>query len=296
MSENGITFWNRKYQKYEQEKVYGQRPMEFLYTNKVGQSITNSLLAKSFFSKLYGSYQSSKLSSHKIPNFINNFQIPMEEYEIKTFSSFNDFFIRNFKCGARPFTDKENELAAFAEARYLGFAAIDPKQSFPVKGMDLSISTLMDSFELSNPFVGGPCLIARLCPVDYHRFHFPCDGTYLKYYKVPGKLHSVNPLALKSRSDIFVTNAREVSILETNNFGKICYIEVGALCVGRIVQSHSVTGSFKRGEEKGYFLFGGSTVIIFGEKARWLPSPDILEKTREKCETLVRLGDTIGVK
>ena len=111
---------------------------------------------------------------------------------------------------------------------------------------------------------------------------------------MPGRFHSVNPLALEFRGDIFATNERQVSLLETKNFGKLAYVEVGAVCVGLIVQTHPTEGSFKRGEEKGYFLFGASTVIVLGEKGKWKPSSDILEQTALGRETLVRLGSEVA--
>ena len=137
--------------------------------------------------------------------------------------------------------------------------------------------------------------MARLCPTDYHRFHFPDGGRVLERYSLPGRLHSVNPIALKRRGDIFFTNKRDISILETENFGKLAYIEVGAICVGKIVQSHR-QGDFRRGEEKGYFLFGGSSVIVMGLPGRWVPSEDVLRHTKEGMETYVRLGDVLGVR
>ena len=150
--------------------------------------------------------------------------------------------------------------------------------------------------ELAKEFDGGAFLIARLCPVDYHRYHYPDNGKTIKAFQIKGNYHSVNPLALKYRPDIFMKNERRVSILETENFGKLAYIEVGATCVGKIVQSFDESLPFKRGDEKGYFLFGGSTVIVYGQKGRWVPSPDIIKNTELGIETYIHLGDTVGVR
>ena len=144
-------------------------------------------------------------------------------------------------------------------------------------------------------FSEGPLVVARLCPVDYHRYHYPDDGLVLESYRVPGILHSVNPIALKQKSEIFLKNERQVSILETKNFGKLAYIEVGATCVGKIIQS-SKSKNFSRGEEKGYFLFGGSTVILLGEKGAWTPSQDILDWTLKGTEVYLKLGQEMGRK
>src|SRR5690606_18415701 len=113
---------------------------------------------------------------------------------------------------------------------------------------------------------------------------------------VAGQFHSVNPMALKIKEDIFIANERRVSILETENFGKLAYIEVGAICVGKIVQSFDETKSFKRGDEKGYFLFGGSTVIVLGQAGKWAPSDDIIRNTQKGMETYIQLGDEVALR
>jgi phosphatidylserine decarboxylase len=170
-----------------------------------------------------------------------------------------------------------------------------PEQKVPVKGTALSAGALLENEKWSKVFEGGPLLLARLCPTDYHRFHFPDKGQIIETYSIHGKLHSVNPLALKYKQEIFITNERQVSILDTENFGKLAYIEVGALCVGRIVQTYGTRKHFYRGEEKGYFLFGGSTVIVLGEPGSWIPDHDLLRQTEQGRETLIRLGEQVAV-
>jgi phosphatidylserine decarboxylase len=245
---------------------------------------------------MYGAYQASRLSAHKVRPFVKKFKIPMEDYEDVQFSSFNEFFIRKFKPGVRKFVSADSSLPAFSEARYFAYDRITADQKFPVKGKFLSAESLIANPEEAKAFVGGPLLLARLCPTDYHRYHYPDDGKTLKAYTVPGKLHSVNPIALKYRPEIFITNERRVSILETQNFGRLAYIEVGALCVGKIVQTHSESSPFRRGDEKGYFLFGGSTVIVLGEPGRWVPDSDLIEQTLQGRETLVKLGERVALR
>ncbi len=289
-----IRLWNRAQQREEIEQVYGELGLRLIYGNSLGARIADTFLVGHFPSQLYGKYQSSRLSRHKIASFIRQFKIPMEEYEEGPFSSFNDFFIRRFKSGARSFVQAPHELPAFAEGRYLAYEKISEDQLFPVKGKALSPALLLGGEEAARAFLGGPMLIARLCPTDYHRFHFPDSGRALKHWRIEGALHSVNPLALQYKNEIFATNERQVSILETRNFGKLAYIEVGALMVGKIVQTHDPATPFARGDEKGYFLFGASTVIVLGEPDAWKPDADLLDKTSRKLETLVRLGERVS--
>lgn len=289
-----IKYYNRSKKSFEIEKVYGDEVISWLYGSKMGQ-IFSHVASMSFLSKFYGNLQSIKSSAKKIPTFIKNFDIQMDDYVDEEYKSFNQFFIRKFKEGKRSFSSDPAIMSAPCEARYFALKSISEDSLVPVKGKYLLPAQLLNNKKWEETFEGGPLVVARLCPVDYHRFHFPDAGKVLDQYRVHGKLHSVNPVALKFKEDIFATNEREVSILETENFGKIAYVEVGATMVGKIVQSH--TGeTFKRGEEKGYFLFGGSTVIIIGEKGKWVPESDILNYSKDKIETYLQLGESLARK
>jgi phosphatidylserine decarboxylase len=288
-----IKYFNREENFTQVEMVYGDAVVRWLYNSASGNLLSH-ILCKAPISKGYGLIQSnSLLSKNKVKPFVQKFSIKLDEYEDQEFKTFNDFFIRKFKPGKRSFTQIAGEMPAFSEARYFGYEEITDKTQIPVKGIYLQSKDLIANEKWNKTFEGGPLMIARLCPVDYHRFHFPDDGEVLDEYRVKGLLHSVNPIALKKKEDIFITNERHVSILKTKNFGKIAYIEVGAICVGKIVQSYKGT-SFRRGDEKGYFLFGGSTVIIVGEKGMWKPSSDILNYTAKKMETYIKLGQPVA--
>jgi len=297
-----IQIFNRHENKMDVEKVYGDAMVRFAYANPIGR-LLGPVIASKMLSQLYGKSQDSLKSAKKVPPFIKNFHIPMDQYQKGSFKenpvetsyqSFNEFFIRKFKGGQRIFTQKDNEMGAFAEARYFGHKSMSDDLTIPVKGSMLRAVDLIGDAELAKDFVGGPLMIARLCPVDYHRYHYPDHGKTLKSFTVPGNLHSVNPLALKYRQDIFIKNERRVSILATEHFGKLAYIEVGATCVGKIVQSFDESKPFKKGDEKGYFLFGGSTVVLYGEKGAWAPCQDILDHTRAGIEAYIQLGDVVA--
>lgn len=294
-----IKYYNREKGCVEIEKVYGDAVMKSLYQTFWGKLLLK-FITMAPVSILYGMTQSFGISRQKIPDFIKKFNIQMEDYRPEVdapgyngYSSFNSFFIRRFRAGARTIDSRASHMPAFCEARYFGFSEITDSLTFPIKGKYYGATDFLANEKWSEVFKGGPLMIARLCPVDYHRFHFPDKGNVLEHYKVNGPYHSVNPLAIDVKKNILSTNVREVTILETENFGKIAYIEVGAVCVGKIVQSY-VGGDFSRGDEKGYFLFGGSTVVVLGEKGRWLPSEDILKNTKEGMETYIKLGDEVA--
>lgn len=286
----------------ETEHVYGGDFVKFIYQNKFGRLLAPVFATKTL-SQAYGVLQNLGTSAKKVPPFVEKFNIDLTEYKpgsrkteekSHSYKNFNEFFIREFEAGKRSFPEAKNQLGAFAEARYVAYESIHDETTFPVKGAFLRPQDLLgDQFD-AKIFEGGPLMIARLCPVDYHRYHYPDRGHTVKSYSVHGDYHSVNPLALKARPKIFIANERRVSILETEQFGKIAYIEVGAVCVGKIVQTHDESKDFNKGDEKGFFLFGGSTVVVIGEKGRWAPSNDILENTRRGFETYIKLGDVIG--
>lgn len=293
-----IRYWNRIHQREEVEQVYGAAWVNWLYGTWIGRLLADWVFVRKPVSAVMGWYYSSSWSRKKILGFIRDFRIPMDQYveEEGGFRNFNEFFIRRFRPGAREVTSRSHELAAPAEARYVGYRAIDSGVRYPVKGQHLTAAEILgpEAAHWSSRLEGGPMLIARLCPVDYHRFHFPADGQILEETRIPGVLHSVNPAALRARPDVFCVNERHLTILETPEFGVLAYLEVGAMGVGRIVQTHSSQQAL-RGAEKGYFLFGASTVVLMGEPGRWEPSADLLENTqRKQMETWVPLGQCVG--
>ncbi|MBC7692121.1 MAG: phosphatidylserine decarboxylase [Methylotenera sp.] len=289
-----LKIWNRASGRIEEELIFGESAMRWLYENRIGQNLAQQILSRAWLSQLYGSYQNTSYSARGVPDFIRKFGIKVEEYEDRNYSSFNDFFIRKFKPGMRPIEAASEVMPAFAEGRYLAFEKTSLNSELPVKGAILNAGALLGSRPELAHFIGGPAFIARLCPVDYHRYHYPDDGKTLESFRLSGKLHSVNPIAFSYRGDILFTNERTVSILDTENFGKLAYIEVGAMCVGKIVQTHPAEKNFRRGDEKGYFLFGGSTVILLGEAGKWKPDSEILKQSLVGRETLVRLGEKIA--
>lgn len=296
-----IKYYNRKSKKIEIEKIYGDKAVKWLYNSTLGKLIS-PIATGHTISKIYGALQSASYSQRKIKPFIENFHIDMEDYlpqEGYSFKNgpgyrdFNHFFIRRFKKDKRSFPSTMAHLGAPAEARYFAYKKIDEHEKVPVKGKFLTPRALIDNPKWNKIFLDGPLLLARLCPVDYHRFHFPDDGVILDTFTNHGGLHSVNPIALKKRPGIFINNERQVTIIETRCFGKMAYIEVGATMVGKIVQTHK-RKEFKRGQEKGYFLFGGSTIVVIGEKGKWLPDADLLAYTKKGMETYLKLGAHLG--
>ena len=293
-----IKIYNRESKSYEIEKVLGENYIKWTYESPIGKSFLNIFLKRKLFSKLYGFFCDSKRSVKKIDNIINEYNINMNESikQSKDFKNFNDFFTRKLHPSARPFSQNCNDFISPGDGRLLAFENIDLENIVQVKGFTYSLKELINDDSIADKYQNGTCLILRLCPVDYHRFHFVDNGTISSNNKIKGNYYSVNPIALSGIKKLFCKNKREWSILNSDNFGDILYIEVGATCVGTIKQTYSPNTKVLKGSEKGYFIFGGSTVILFLEKNKIKIDSDILSETKKNIETKVKMGETIGIK
>lgn len=291
-----IRYYNRKTKNYETENVAGEKYLNWIYSSPVGMSLLETVVKKKLFTSLYGSYCSSNLSKKKINQFIHDFNINMDEYEdnAEDFKSFNDFFIRKVKKASRPISMDKNSLVSLGDGKILAYENIDLDKIIQVKGYTYSLRELINNDEIANKYQNGICMVLRLCPTDYHRFHFIDSGTCGETVKIKGHYYSVNPVALAKVPRLFCENKREWSIFHSDNFGDVLYVEVGATCVGSIIQTYSPNERVERGSEKGYFKFGGSTVILFLEPNNATIDKDILDHTNQGIETAVLMGEAIG--
>ncbi|MDF2988474.1 MAG: phosphatidylserine decarboxylase precursor [Eubacterium sp.] len=291
-----IKIYNRKTGEYEVEKVAGGSLLNSLYTTKAGRLGLELLVKRKFYSALTGFFCDTKLSKRNIAGFVKNFSINMEECEnkLEDFTSFNDFFARRLKSSARQYDKSEEYLLSPGDGRLQAWENIDYKNIIQIKGMNYSLAELLQDEALAKEYDGGVYIILRLCPVDYHRFHFFDSGVCSEPKKVTGEYYSVNPIALGKIAEVFCRNKREYSSFRTDNFGEALYVEVGATSVGSIIQTFTPGQSIRRGEEKGYFKFGGSTVLLFFKKDQAVIDKEILEQTAAGYETRVLAGDVIG--
>jgi phosphatidylserine decarboxylase len=264
------------------------------YESRPHRSLGQWLESHPLYDWLLAAYQNTKRSARQIEPFIRKHHIDMSEFKPVAYQSFAAFFDREFNEGARRFPAEAGAMGAFAEARYFGWEKLDADRRFPIKGHSLRAEDILDSAERARPFLGGPVLLARLSPMDYHHVHYFDDGETAECYRLGHRLWTVNWHALQNEPRILMRNERLVSLLTTRHFGRVAFVEVGALSVGRIAQVHPTDRPFRRGAEKSVFRFGGSAVVVFGEAGAWRPAGDILEHTEQNIETLVRLGEPIA--
>jgi phosphatidylserine decarboxylase len=288
-----LPVWDRQGGKLVSEWMDDHTPT---YESEPQRSITQWIKSQPLFDWLYAAYENTHWSAREIEPFVRKYRIDMSEFESREYRSFAEFFDRRLRPGVRSFPSAPGEMGAFAEARYFGWTRFDAEQRFPVKGHSLSAEQILGNAQRARPFIGGPVLLVRLAPVDYHHVHYPDHGRTSDHGRLGHRLWTVNWHALLSKPDILFSNERNINILETRHFGRLAFVEVGALSVGRIVQVHPLDAPFQRGEEKSVFRFGGSAIVVFGEPGMWRPSDDLLEHTKEGVETLVRLGEPVGLQ
>lgn len=280
---------NRKNNKKYTEK--SPISASLLYKTLIG-GVVLVFVTRKAVSKASSLYMNSKSSTKIIKSFIKKNNIDMRDYPKKDYSSFNDFFTRKIKNGKRPISKRSSNLIAVADSKLLVYS-INDKMEMLIKGKKYTLRELLRDKSLADEYREGVCLVFRLTVDDYHRYSFVDDGYVIKSKKINGILHTVGPIAFK-RYKVFKENQREYSLLNTKNFGQVIQMEVGALMVGKIV-NHDVK-EFRRGDEKGYFLFGGSTVVLIFKKNTVKLDKDIIDNSNLGIETKVRLGEVIGKK
>lgn len=263
-----------------------------LYGTVWGRMLLRPLVAPAV-SRLAGAFLSTRLSRCLIKPFIRNNQIDMSPYQPAVYRSYNEFFSRKIRPEMRPVDRQEDHLIAPCDSK-LTVLPIAPDARLWLKHTEYTVESLVRSRELAEKYKGGYALVFRLTVSDYHRYCYVDDGEKEENVRIPGVLHTVNPIA-NDHYPIYKENAREYSILHSARFGDVLMMEVGALLVGKIVNLHG-KASVHRGQEKGYFQFGGSTVVLLFEKDTIAVDEDILANSRQNIETIVHMGEKIGIK
>lgn len=291
-----IPLYNRQTQTLETEAVFEQGLMNFLFGTRLGLGVAETVLKHRWPTALYAHWQNSSFTRAKIKRFIEQYNINTDEIErpLESFRSFNDFFTRRLKANARPIDREPSHLISPADARLLAYD-VNADTVLPVKGKSFKLRELLRDTSARDYF-NGLCLIFRLAPVDYHRFGYLDDGQQSPVRVINGFYRSVNPLAIWQQLPVFSENQREACLLETQNFGSVMHIDVGATGVGRIVQHQRQGGPCQRGQEKGYFEFGGSTTILLFKAGVVQLDEDIAAYSARGVETLVRYGERIGAQ
>lgn len=291
-----IEYIERESGKVKKEVVPGEGMLKWLYGSFLGKASLHVLFKRKLVSAVGGRFMNSRLSKGRIKKFVRKNGVDMSifhETDSKSYKHFNEFFYRKIQENQRPIGE---DIVSPADGKILAFQKIRDVDSFFIKGSEFSVKSFLGNEELANRFVGGSMAIIRLAPADYHRYHFPVSGHISESKRIKGRFYSVSPLALRKSLEIFCQNQREYSLLENEEFGSVLISEVGATMVGSIIQTYKPGITVEKGMEKGYFAFGGSTVVLFFEKGKIQFDEDIVENTGKGYETSIQMGQTIAHK
>jgi phosphatidylserine decarboxylase len=289
-----ITFLNRYTGEIETEQVYGEGFLKWAYGNPLGKIALHSFIKRPFFSKWYGKRMNDPATKAKVAPFIKDYAMDTEDFldDAESYEHFNAFFYRKLKPEARPISDAA--VVFPADGRHLGFANAEDVTGVFVKGQKWDLRKLIANDELYKEFAGGSLVLSRLCPVDYHRYHFPLAGVPSETVLVNGPLFSVSPIALRQNLNYMWQNKRTRTVLDTPEHGKVLIMEIGATCVGSIYQTYVAGKPVEKGAEKGYFAFGGSSTITIFQKGRVELDADLLENSAKQRELYAKMGDSMG--
>lgn len=297
MSAEPIRYFHRTKHVVETEQVYGGDWLRWTYGTGLGRFALNALVKRAVASRYYGWKMSQRSSAYRVLPFIVDYNLDVDEFAKKpySFKSFNEFFSRALKPGARPIAAGDRVAVLPADGRHLAFPNVDAAEGFYAKGQKFDLRSFLGSEELGREFAGGSLLISRLCPVDYHRFHFPVAGTPGEPRLINGFLYSVSPIALRRNLAYLWENKRVVTLVESPVFGKVAVCEIGATMVGSILQTHVPGRAVAKGEEKGLFKFGGSCVVTIFQPGKIKLDADLVQHSAAGLEVYARMGESLGV-
>lgn len=279
-----MIIYDREKKEYYIEEEDKETILNFLYKNTIGRMLLK-IVSHTYFSKLTALYYDSKLSCNRVKKFINKYNIDISTCNNKEFKTFSEFFERrqNEKI------DKTKEhLISPAHGKIKAYKISD-KLTVNIKDSLYKVEDIVKDKRLANKYKNGTLLIIRLSLSDFHNFSFIDDGVLVKQYEIPGELHTIRPISSKYK--VYKRNKRTITVMNTDNFGEVVQVEVGAMLVGKIVNYNKQV--FKKGEDKGYFAYGGSTIVLL-LKNNVKIDKDILIQSAMTKESKVKLGDKIG--
>jgi len=259
-------------------------------------------VAKEFLRKMtqiVGNKYNDPKSRRHIPEFIRFYGINVDDLAdpITSFQNFNEFFSRKMKPHSRPVADIRNQHIAVvpADSRIVAYESVNEAATVWVKGHGFTIEGLVNDRDLTRRFVNGSVAICRLGPMDAHRFFFPIGGKVGKTFNMDGEYLIDDPIVVREDVDVFTTNKRTVTVIEDTEFGLVAMVCVGSTMVGSIELTSKQGRMIKKGDEHGYFQFGGSTVILLFEPNSIVFAEDILTNSAIPIETYCRANSPLGV-
>jgi len=294
VSSEPVVFFNRHTHSVETERIYGERPLRWVYETALGRVALAVLVRRAVFSRWFGWRARRAASRAKIAPFIREFGLDADEFAQppESYASFDDFFSRRLKPAARPLDAAS--VVFPADGRHLGFQDVSQISAVYAKGQRFDLPAFLGDPALAERYRGGALVCSRLCPTDYHRFHFPVAGIPAAPRLVNGWLYSVNPIALRRNLAALWENKRALIALDAGGLGTVLLVVVGATNVGSFTFTHRSGEAVAKGEECGFFSFGGSFVATFFERGKVCLAADLVRETAAGRELYVKMGGALG--
>ena len=291
-----ITYFDRRSGDFLEEPIYASSFLNWSYNTRSGRWATDLLFRQQVASRLYGWLHGQSWSKRKIKPFAAALGVRLDEClrSVDDFASFNDFFTREIDLSKRPIDSDERVCIAPADGKLLAFPKVDGGRTFQIKRSPFTLPHLLGNETLAKIFAGGSLVILRLHLSDYHHFHFPDSGIPGNPCAISGKLYAVSPYSRHKPVPFYTENYRMLTLFASDHFGLVALLEIGAFTVGSIQQRYRPTARVAKGDKKGFFELGGSTIVLLFEPGAIQLDHDLCDKTEEGFETHVRLGESIG--
>lgn len=296
MKKEPVITYDREKQEEVVENVYGRNSLFFLYRNSLPARAVLFIIKQPLFAQIYAALQNTRFSRRKIGKVVRQFDIDSSEFkrDIDDFETFNDFFTRELREEKRPIAGDSGVAVTPCDAKYLVFQCLPEDMPLSIKDDTFYLDNLLEDEGLAERYRDGSMAVVRLDPTDYHRFHFPVDCVPGRSRLINGYLYPVNPYALYQNIKLFNQDKRAVTELDSAVFGRVLFVEVGATTVGSINQTYRAGTTYKRGAEKGYFSFGGSSIVMLFERGKIEFDPVLLRMTERNIEVKSRYGQPLG--
>jgi phosphatidylserine decarboxylase len=293
-----VTYCDRGRRKLLSEEIYAHGFLSWSYNTRLGKLATDLLLRQKIVSRLYGWYHRQPWSRRRIESFCQRMSVNTGELlcPLSAYASFNDFFTRKIDLSQRTLCGDPDVCIAPADGKVLAYPSVDPDKIFRIKRSPFNLRSFLADDKLAERFAFGSMVVGRLCLSDYHHFHFPDSGVPQRAVSIKGKYYAVGPYALDWLIPFYTENHRMLTLFDSDHFGQMAIVEIGAFTVGSIQQRYSPGMSVSRGAEKGGFELGGSTVVLLFQKGKIELDQDLCINTEKEIETYLHLGESVGRK
>jgi phosphatidylserine decarboxylase len=291
-----LSYYDRRTGELRHDPIYARGLVDWLYNSSPGWFLTEFLLSRRWVSRFYGWLNKQRWSRGKIKSFASRLEINLNELTrpIDTFESFNDFIVRDIDLSKRPIERDPNVCVAPADGRVLAYPAIDADRFFTIKQGKFNLRALLRDEDMTRVYSGGSLFVSRLYLTDYHHFHFPDNGVPQSALSIPGRYFAVSPYSERRLLPLYAENHRMVTLFDSDHFGQVALIEVGAFTIGSIQQRYQPGVRARKGDHKGFFELGGSIVILLFQEGAIRFDDDLCKNTLSGIETYIRLGESIG--